>query len=615
VFNRWRHTNACLRALAASLDPAISVEIILADDASDDRTRELLAMCGGIRVVRNDCNRGFIATANAGAAIASGRYVHFLNNDAFVSEGWLQPLLDALAGERVGAAVSQLRYPDETLAEAGGVIWRNGLGSNYGRGDSPANWRYRTPRDIDYGSAASLMVRRDAFEKAEAFSPSFEPAYYEDADLCFALRAGGLRVVYEPRSVVYHAEGVSYGSNVRGEARALQERNRTTFVKRWSRELQRHEEANAAKIDKAARRLGGRTVLVVDEHVPFFDRDAGSRRTAAIAELFRARGWHVLFGSIDPVAHEPYAARLRSRGVEVIPGFDERALAAIAESGIAVDLAWLCRPSTAQRFTAAFRSATDAKVVFDTVDLHFLRLQRMQEVRKCETGWRAMRDLELALARDADMTIATSAREAAILEDEGVRSVGVMPVVERPASSEVPWRARAGVVFLGNYAHAPNVDAAQWLCNEVMPIVWKRLPHARVTLAGADPTREVRALQRANVAVTGFVDDAPALLAKHRVFAAPIRFGAGVKGKIVYALAHGIPVVTTQIGAEGIFAAAEYDGIALGAREVAERIVHVHENEAAWNALAESGRSLAQRFSPEAAGCALDEMLERLYAD
>ena len=147
-----------------------------------------------------------------------------------------------------------------------------------------------------------------------------------------------------------------------------------------------------------------------------------------------------------------------------------------------------------------------------------------------------------------------------------------------------------------------------------MPLVWERLPNLRLTLAGADPTRAVRALARPNIEVTGYVADTGALLAEARVFAAPLRFGAGVKGKIVHALSHGIPVVTTPVGAEGIFRAGEYDAIATTASDLAAQIVRIHENRAVWEALAAEGRSIALRFTPREIARELDAALALLYA-
>jgi GT2 family glycosyltransferase/glycosyltransferase involved in cell wall biosynthesis len=645
VHDSWRWTNVCLRALAAAYDPAIPMEIIVVDDASTDRTAELLARCTGVRIVRSATNRGFVESANAGAAVAAGRYLHFLNNDACVSDGWLRPLVDAFDDASVGAAVSQLRFPDGRLAEAGGVIWCDGRGSNYGRGGRPRDWRYASRRDVDYGSGASLMVRADAFREAGGLSAEFAPAYYEDADLCFALRAAGHRVVYVPRSVVYHAEGASYGSNRRAAAIALQEAHRERFAHKWAEALQAHLPAEPALVDRAARRLcAERTMVIVDEHVPFTDRDAGSRRIFAVAQLFKQRGWQVIFGSLDRGDYPPYGQALRDAGIDVLTGVSTRTPALLQRLGMRVDAAWLCRPSAAP-LTEVFRETFGATIVFDTVDVHYLRLQREQEVLGRRTGWETMRERELAIARAADAAVVTSPVESALLHEAGAANVWVLPVVEPVVASAVPWEARSGIVFLGNFAHAPNADAAQWLCTEVMPRIWQRLPALHVTLAGADPPPAVRRLGSApgavrkvgdgRVSVPGYVPDAAALLERARVFVAPLRFGAGVKGKIVYALAHGIPVVTTPIGAEGIFPTRNPDGaeaesvadgagcesvagdcgcesVTDGAEAFAECVVRLYEDREAWERVRAKGIAVAQSFTPEAVAAAANTLFQHL---
>ncbi|HTA40311.1 MAG TPA: glycosyltransferase, partial [Candidatus Acidoferrales bacterium] len=136
-----------MRALAAAYDASIPTEILVVDDGSTDATHALLAACTGIRTIRTAHDGGFAAACNAGAAAARGTYLHFLNNDTVPGEDWLRPLVDVLAADpSAGAVVSQLRYPDGSLAEAGGVLWRDGRGSNYGRGDSPMDWRYASVR-------------------------------------------------------------------------------------------------------------------------------------------------------------------------------------------------------------------------------------------------------------------------------------------------------------------------------------------------------------------------------------------------------------------------------------------------------------------------------------
>ena len=617
AFNGWRHTNACLKALAATYDANVPTEIVIVDDASEDRTQELLDACSGIRTVRLEHNSGFAAACNAGARAARGTFLHFLNNDAFVTEGWERALLDTFAqDERIAAVVSQLRRPSGLLSEAGGVIWRDGQGWNYGRGGSPRDWPYRSVRDVDYGSAASLMVRAAVFRNAGGFEAAYAPAYYEDVDLCFQLRAGGGRVVYQPMSVVYHAEGATYGSNVRPEARAAQERSRGIFVRRQHDALQDLFEPDPLDADAAARRLmGRRRIVVVDEHVPFTDRDAGSRRTFFLVELLRARGWQVIFASTDRNEYPPYAQALRSLGVDVMLGFDSVSVAQLKRRRMPVDVAWLCRPSSASRLLPAFRRTSGAIVVFDTVDLHYRRLEREEGVLGRATRWRAMRDRELDLARAADVTVAGGAGERDLLVAAGITAAYEFPVIEPLARVTSPgWESRDGIVFLGNFAHAPNVDAARWLCDAVMPLVRRELPSVRLTLAGADPTRAVRALASSDVEVTGYITDAAAVLSRARVFAAPLRFGAGTKGKVVYALAHGIPVVTTPVGAEDLFSVNDYDDAFADASAFAERIVRVYQSREEWEELVTRGRDVAERFTPATAGLKLDAILAAVLA-
>lgn len=603
-----------MNALRDAHDPAIATEIVVVDDASTDRTPELLGACRGVRTVRLDRNAGFAAACNAGAAAARGTYLHFLNNDALVTRGWLAPLVEAFAGERVVAVVSQLRDPAGRVSEAGGIIWSDGHGWNYGRGDSPFDWRYRSPRDVDYGSAASLAIEAGAFRRAGGFDSAFAPAYYEDADLCFRLRAAGGRVVYQPRSVVYHAEGVTYGSNAAAGARAAQERSRELFARRWAPQLRDHFAPDPRNADAASRRLSPAQMLVVDEHVPYTDRDAGSRRIAALVDLLRERGWRVVFASIDRREYAPYAEALRASGADLIAGFGSRTIAQMKRRNQRLDAAWISRPDPAARVLRVLRRRYDLPIVFDAVDLHFVRLERESQVRQRDTRWEAMRRRELALARAADVAVTGGGSEARFLREHGIARAFDFPVVE-PLRRLPPagWEARDGIVFLGNYAHAPNVDAVEWLCGEVVPLVRRRLPHIRVTIAGADPPRRVRALAQRQVDVTGFVADVAAVLSGARVFAAPLRFGAGTKGKIVYALAQGIPVVTTPIGAEDLFTEAEYGDTPSDPQRFADRIVDVHENRALWEQLAAAGREIARRFTPETAGRRLDAILAVLH--
>ena len=523
------------------------------------------------------------------------------------------PLLETFAGDqRVAAAVSQLRDPAGQISEAGGVIWNDGQGSNYGRGASPHDWRYRSPRDVDYGSGEPHGERRGVSARRRIRSRVRARVLRRRRPLLSLARSGRTHRV-SAAFVVSHAEGVS--TEATHAPRLARRRNAVaqTFAQRWAGALREHLRPIAATSSPHRAGSRGRTMLVVDEHVPFADRDAGSRRIAFLVDLLRERGWRVVFASLDGAEYEPYASMLRSTGVDVITGFGPSTLTAMKRKNVRLDAAWLSRPEPAARVLATIRREFGVPIVFDTVDLHYRRLEREERALGRKTKWRAMRRREFALAREADVTVTGGSSECALLRAEGIAHAFEFPVIEPlPPAPLAPWDERSEILFLGNYAHAPNVDAARWLCQAIMPIVWRNLPDVRLTIAGADPTRAVRALARPRVEVAGYVADAAALLAGARIFVVPLRFGAGTKGKTVYALAAGIPVVSTTVGAEDIFSAAEYDDTPDEPERFAARVVELYTDRVRWERLSAAGRAIAARFTPAAAGRRLDAVLALL---
>jgi glycosyltransferase involved in cell wall biosynthesis len=342
------------------------------------------------------------------------------------------------------------------------------------------------------------------------------------------------------------------------------------------------------------------SLLVVDDHVPFDDRDAGSRRMAALLSFARAKRWSVVFGSLEDRAYEPYGERLTQSGVELILRFGKDSFAQLKERGSAFDCIWLCRPQIAAEFIAPARSfAPGSKIVYDTVDLHHLRLARQDRIRGRKSRWNRVEHAELDAARRSDAVVVTSAAEKELLIAKGIANVEVVGLAERLSERTAAWEATSGILFVGNYAHEPNVDAAIWLVREIMPLIWEQLPDVRLTLAGADPTSIVRRLAGPRVIVTGFIPSLDSTLATHRVFAAPLRFGAGLKGKIVQAIAAGLPVVTTAIGAEGIASNEDELALADNARSFAAVLVSIYRDKAQWRKYSEGARRAALRFAPE----------------
>jgi len=345
--NHAETTATCLQSIADTWFETLAVQIIVVDDASSDETGALVGLLQDVDLVSNGHNQGFVRSCNRGAAIARGRYICFLNNDTVVRDAWLDELV-SLAEEdpTIGAVGSKLVYPDGKLQEAGGIIFQDASGWNYGRNERADDPRYNFVREVDYCSGAALMARADAFRELGGFDDSLAPAYYEDVDLCFGLRTLGYRVVYQPRSVVVHFEGVSSGTDITSGTKRFQAVNRTKFAAKWGTVLAKHQKGDARHVPNAARRRSGRAILVIDSYVPMYDKEAGSNRLFKILKIMLDAGYYVFFLPDNYAAIQPYASELQGLGVEVLHHVHggRPASEALDEVLPMLDFAWICRP-------------------------------------------------------------------------------------------------------------------------------------------------------------------------------------------------------------------------------------------------------------------------------
>jgi O-antigen biosynthesis protein len=231
TYGGWEWVAKALRALADNTPPCY--EVVVVDNASpDDTGHELERSVRGATVVRNDRNVGFGAGANQGALHAVGRYLFFLNSDAFPEPGWLPPLVELLDGDpRAGAAAPCLVEPDGTLQEAAGLLGKHGFATQYGLGGDVDGVEYGFRRRADFSSAAALLVRRRDFSALGGFHPGYGMGYFEDVDLCLGLWERGLATVYEPRSRVVHLRGASTTYEESQQRSAL---SHPFFMRQWA---------------------------------------------------------------------------------------------------------------------------------------------------------------------------------------------------------------------------------------------------------------------------------------------------------------------------------------------------------------------------------------------
>jgi O-antigen biosynthesis protein len=609
-------TRRCLETIRDNT-MAIAYEVILVDDTADADTKRLLEQVPGARVLVNERNEGYLRSTNRGAALARGDWIVLCNNDIEVQPGWLEAMLDcAESDESVGIVAPKFVSPDGSLSEAGGIIWSDGTGANYGRGDDPGLFQYEYRREIDYGSAAALMVRAELWQEIGGFDERYLPMYYEDTDLCFEARERGWRVLYEPGAVVMHVEGGTAGNDLESGHKRHQESNRPKFVAKWRQQLESEQMRPApTNMRMAANRHSGPHVLVIDHRVPTWDRDSGSLRMMNIMRTMLDLGARVSLMPDNFSPLQPYTRLLQSMGIEVFYGqLDVNA--ELATIGPRLSTVILSRPHAASRWLDVLREfAPAATIVYDTVDLHWLREARRagRDTSAAALGnghrslddlppkARALRHLELAMVRAADVSLTVTEDERAQIEyDVPDADVRVVPNVHDVQSLVPPPEDRTGILFVGGFEHPPNVDAALHLVKDVMPEVWRELGDVRVSIVGAEAPAEVRALASPLVDVLGWVEDLQPLLDGSRLMLAPLRYGAGMKGKVTQCLAAGLPVVTTSIGAEGLLSQGGEDEpneqeallIADAPRDLAAHAVRLYSDSDLWRRLSSSGQEL-----------------------
>jgi glycosyltransferase involved in cell wall biosynthesis len=391
---------------------------------------------------------------------------------------------------------------------------------------------------------------------------------------------------------------------------------------RWR--LRRRKSANGQGLAIIGlRRPPAPRVLFIDTHVPTPDRDAASIVMLSYLRTFVALGYDTMLLPVADLSRaDRYVDELRQDGVKLV-----------ANGWVATPEEILTRDPTPYDLLVVFRvtnavgalpdllraHSPHAKLVFNTVDLHFLRLEReallLRSPDKLDESFR-VQQMELAAIARADCSILLSPTEQLLIADLLPRApTYVIPIARDVPGRAAPFAPRAGVLFVGGFAHRPNGDAILAFVRDVWPLVRRKRP-ITLGIVGAEPPGEVLALHdpAAGVAVLGHVEDLDALLAQCRLTVAPLRFGAGTKGKIVTTLAAGVPCVASPVAAEGMGLT---DGvnvrIAGMPEDFADAVIDLHEHEATWTAMSDAGLAFAeQNFSVAGLRRRLTEMLRDL---
>ncbi len=595
VYDHFEATLNCLKSILAAHD-VTPIEIIFIDDGSTDERYTILRGCKSIRYMRNEQNLGFLMSCNKAAEFARGQYIILLNNDTMVLPGWLDSIMDTFRDNPgTGLVGSKLIYPDGRLQEAGGLMWNDGNGNNFGRDDDPEKPQYNYLRDADYCSGASICVPKSIWDEVNGFDDLFAPAYYEDTDLAFRIRKCGYSVLYQPFSRVIHLEGVTSGKSLTSGIKHYQEINREKFYTRWKDVLQDYGDGLQPSI-LYRNRTRRSHALLIDVCTPKPDHDSGSIDTYQYLLMLRKIGFEVTFISVvDAELVDHYVEDLQKRGIECIyapylVSIDEY----IKQMGKYYDLVLLFRaPYGGQYINAIRKHAPQAKVVFNTVDLHFLREKR--EVELSGKGLKLHENLtrseELGIMKKADATIVVSDYEQNFLASIGENSNSrVIPLPREAPGRTTGFKGREGIVFIGGYLHRPNVDAVFYFVNDIWPSISAAIPDCEFLIVGSNVPKELQELAGEKIKVVGFVANLADVFSQCKISVAPMRYGAGIKGKILTSLSYGVPCVATAIAAEGM-GLTHMENILVGdtPAEFSAAVEKLYTDSQVWERISENG--------------------------
>jgi GT2 family glycosyltransferase len=527
---------------------------------------------------------------------ASGEFVVLVSSPGRFQRGWLGAFADTFERfDAAGAVCGVVLTENGRVAWSGADIDTDGRILHADHDADPQRYDLASVRHTNLLWPGLIAIRRDTFKRAGGFGAGHASLAAGLVDLSLRLKDNGHHLFVQP----FAQSQIS---------------SQTDFdAPRLSRQM------TARLLISVKPRP---RVLLIDRFAPTPDIDSGSNDIYWFMRIFLDLGYEVTFVAAHAPEHAGrYTDELRLLGIicPVAPQVSPREfLEAHARD---FDLIFVYRVTVANELIEPLRQwAPDARLVFDTVDLHYLREQRAAELTGSQHALAEaenLKDAELRAIGQADATILLSAYEydqVGKLVPEALRFL--IPIVRPVPGRLAPFEDRRGALFVGGFKHAPNIDAVHFLCGSIWPLVRELLPDASLKIVGADAPDEIMAYHAPSdgVEILGFVADLTDLYRTARLNVAPLRYGAGLKGKVVASLAFGLPCVATPEAAEGMVNGDEAEIlVADDPRAFAQAIVKVHSDRELWNRMSDAGVAYAQRnFSIEVTTERLREMLARL---
>lgn len=588
-----------------------SFEIIVIDETIEEDTHSFFTLnTSGIHYLTNKEPSDLISSSWAlGAQHAKGTLICFLSDSIYTAENWLESLIKTLEASEIGSAGSKIIDRNGLLNHAGGIVYSDGSIEDYGKGLNTEHPYYNYQRAADYSSSSAIIFRKEEFIKiSKDQSCSVSP---RNIDACMhVIHTLGKKVLYQPCSLVIQTADLT-----------IVEKEKASFnSQKWQKELV--QSIRAENIDTDARRYQHqKTILFIDDVIPAPDQDSGSNRLFKIMKIVKSLGYHIIFVPNDGKKRGHYFDQMIQEGFEVLYRFPNRKgmIKILLNTLKYIDAAWLCKPHNNDHFRFIFDVKKDCLWIYDTIDLHYLRLQREAELTQNAALLQSaqhVRQTELSIAGKAAITIAITQDEQVMLHQEKLSNVVVIPnihEIDHPLVSVPKFHERNGLLFIGGYLHKPNIDAVEWLVKQIMPEIWKVDPSIKLTLLGSNPTEEILSYQSEHIIVTGYIQDVSPYFYQSRVFVAPLRFGAGMKGKIGQSLEYSLPIVSTNIGIEGMgLIEGHHVLVANNTTDFTTEVLRLYQSPELWSTIQGNASEALEQYTPEKVALKLTALFESL---
>ena len=592
--NNFRLTYNCISSILQA-EPMVPYEIIIGNDISTGYKKIINLYISNI-IFHNNNKYNFLMNCNEMVKLSKGKYILFLNNKIKVHKEWLIYLIKLIeSDEKIGMVGSKVVYHNGKLQEAGGIVWNNGEYYNYGRGNNFDMPEYNYVKEVDYISGASILIRKIIWEKIGGLDVRYLSSFYGDIDFAFKLRSFGYKIMFQPKSIVENYKGILFGNILSTDIKK--------FVKKWKVELKFQKKKGNIFL---SRDRGYNRIFVIDDNVPNIDKNAGNRCTFMYLNLFKEIGFQVTFLPNDFKKIEPYTSILQQKGIEVLYGvwYKKNIRNWLKTNLKYFKYVYLQRPKIAKKYFDLIKKHFPRKIFYFAHHLHYIRLFREYNIthdKKILKQSEISKKIEMEIFSKVDIIHVVGNYEYQILKEKFkkkiIRNIPLYIYDKLLSNVEKDFSKRKDLIFVGALSRLPNKDAVLWFAKYVYPKIVDRFQDMVWHIVGSSIPNTIKKLESKNIKIEGFLSDENLhlLYQKCRIAIVPLRFGAGVKGKVVEAAYNQIPIVTTSIGGEGLDNSFGAFIIEDNAEKMSEIIIKLYLDYSKLKQMSDSGKKFIEK--------------------